>query len=125
MAQEALRYYFDVHIPFAAAEQLRLRGIHVVRCQDVELADADDEEHLEYATSHRCTLITNDSDFRVYHASWLAQGLSHAGIIIFSRRFQGDIGKIVRELFEYYEIVRLGAASLEQDVFNRLIEIDR
>lgn len=120
-----MNYYFDTHIPKAAAEQLRLRGVNVVRCEEVALAEADDTEHLEYATAHQYTLVSYDADFRDLHSLWLGQGLAHTGIIIFNRRFQGDVGKLVRELFEYAELVRLGAAELREDIYNTLIVIDR
>lgn len=120
-----IRYYLDTHIPKAVAEQLRLRGVDVLRCEEVDMADADDTEHLEYATAHERTLISHDADFRDLHSLWLAEGMSHAGIIIFNRRFQGNIGKLVRELFEYHEIVLAGAAVLKDDIFGVLIEIDR
>lgn len=120
-----MRYYFDTHIPKAAAEQLRLRGVDVARCEEVKLAEADDTEHLEYAAAHERTLVSYDADFRDLHSLWRGQGLSHAGIIIFNRRFQGNVGKLVRELFEFYELVRVGAAVLQEDVYNVLIEIDR
>ncbi len=120
-----MKYYFDTHLPKAAAEQLRLRGVDVVRCEEVDLAEADDTEHLEYATAHERTMVSYDADFRELHSLWSGQGLSHAGIIIFNRRFQGNVGKLVRELFEYAELVRLGAADLDRDIYNTLIVIDR
>ena len=86
-----IRYYFDAHIPKAVAEQLRLRGVDALRCQEVDLADADDVEHLEFAAAHERTLVSHDADFRELHSLWAGQGLAHAGIIIFNRRFQGDI----------------------------------
>jgi hypothetical protein len=55
----------------------------------------------------------------------MEQELSHSGIIVFNRRFQGNIGKLVRELFEYHEFVRLGAATLKDDIFNTLIVVDQ
>ncbi len=120
-----IRYYLDTHIPKVVAEQLRLRNVDVIRCEEVGLAEADDAEHLEYATAHGCTLISHDADFRELHSFWLGEGLSHGGIIIFNRRFQGDIGKLVRELFEYDEFIRLGAATVSEDIVNHLIEVDR
>ncbi len=118
-----IRYYLDTHIPKAVAEQLRLRGIDVVRCEEVGLAEADDTEHLEYAAAQERTLVSHDADFRTLHSVWMGQGLAHAGIIVFNRRFQGDTGRLVRELFEYYELIRLGAATLQEDIFRTLIEV--
>ncbi len=120
-----IRYYLDTHIPKAVAEQLRSRGVDVLRCEEVEMAEADDTEHLEYATAHERTLVSHDADFRDLHSLWIGEGLSHAGIMIFNRRFQGNIGKLVRELFDYHEMVHSGAAVLKDDIFGVLIEIDR
>jgi len=63
-----IRYYLDTHIPKAVAEQLRLRGIDVVRCEEVGLAEADDTEHLEYAAAQERTLVSHDADFRTVHS---------------------------------------------------------
>jgi len=99
--------------------------VEVIHCQQVDMSQADDTEHLEYATAQERTLVSHYADFRDLHSAWIGQGLSHTGIIVFNRRFQGNIGKLERELFEYHEMVRLGAAVLREDIFNTLIEIDR
>ncbi len=121
----SLKYYFDTHIPKAVAIQLRQRRVDVVRCEEVNLAEVDDTEHLEYATAQERTLVSHDADFRDLHSLWIGQGLSHAGIMVFNRRFQGDIGKLVRELHEIYRLLEQGAGSLQEDIYNKLIEFDR
>jgi len=120
----ALKFYFDTHIPKAVAVQLRHRGVEVVRCEEADLADADDVEHLEYATSHGLTVVSHDRDFWTIHGDWLAQGLRHTGIILFDRRFQGDIGRLVTELMEIYELIAGGAGTVENDVYNQVYEIN-
>ena len=120
-----LRFYFDTHIPRAVAVQLRQHGIEVVRCVEVGLAEVDDPEHLEYATAHGLTLVSHDLDFLNLHAEWSFQGLRHAGIVLFNRQFQGDIGKLVTTLLEWHQLIAEGAGTLENDVYNRLIEIQR
>lgn len=120
---QPVHYYFDTHVPKAAAEQLRKRGIEVLRCEEVGMANADDTDHLEFAASQRCTLVSHDRDFWTLHAEWLEQGLHHCGVVLFSRQFQGNIGKIVMELSELAHMIALGAGSLEEDVYNQIYEI--
>jgi predicted nuclease of predicted toxin-antitoxin system len=60
---DQLRFYFDTHIAKAVATQLRLKGVEVIRCEEVSMAEADDIEHLEYATANRLMLVSHDRDF--------------------------------------------------------------
>jgi len=40
-----IKFYTDAHVAKAIARQLHSRGVDIVRCQDVGMADADDSEH--------------------------------------------------------------------------------
>ncbi|MBL8164852.1 MAG: DUF5615 family PIN-like protein [Anaerolineae bacterium] len=62
-----VKFYFDTHIPKAVAIQLRARGVIVIRCEEVGLAEVDDTEHLEYATAEGLTLVSHDRDFWDLH----------------------------------------------------------
>jgi predicted nuclease of predicted toxin-antitoxin system len=121
--QPTIKFYTDTHIPKAVATQLRLRGVEVVRCEDVGMASADDAEHLEYATAHAYSVVTHDLDFWVHHGEWLAQGLRHTGIVLISNQFQSDIGRQVKELYELFLLIRQEAGSLEEDIYNQVYEI--
>lgn len=105
--------------------QLRAQGIEVVRCGEVGLAESDDVELLEYATSQGCTLVSHDLDFVQLHSQWLHDGQRHCGIVVFNRKFQGNVGKLVTELVEWHRLIAEGAGAVESDVYNRLIEIVR
>lgn len=120
-----MKFYTDTHIPKVVAVQLRTHGIEVIRCEEVGLAEADDTEHLEYATAQGCTLVSHDLDFLQLHSEWLHDGLRHCGIVLFNRRFQGDVGKIVTELASWHQLIAEGAGTVETDVYNKLIEIVR
>lgn len=96
-----------------------------MRCEEVGLAEADDIEHLEYATAEGRTLISHDLDFLTLHAEWSHQGLRHAGIVLFHRQFPGNVGKLVNELFNWYSLIAEGRGTVEEDVYNKLIEINR
>lgn len=88
------------------------------------MAEADDREHLEFATAQGWALVSHDRDFWTLHAEWLSQGLYHTGIILFDRRFQGNIGKIVTKLYDLYELILEGAGNLEEDIHNHIYEFD-
>jgi hypothetical protein len=47
-----LKFYADTHIDKDVAIQLRKKGVDVVRCEDVGMAEADDEAHLDYAAQN-------------------------------------------------------------------------
>jgi hypothetical protein len=65
-----------------------------------------DDEHLEYASQHKLTLVTrNPDDFRERHDLWQAQGRGHAGILlVFLDNIKGkdmqpaDIVRAIRNL---------------------------
>ncbi len=119
----SLRFYADTHIAKQVAVQLRKRGVDIVRCEEVGMAEASDDEHLEYATQEGRALISIDTDFRGKHIDWLMAEKSHAGIFAISEQLQGEggIGTIVRELFEYHQLIENGAASWTDDVQNQII----
>ncbi len=60
----SLRFYTDTHIAKQIAIQLRQHGIDVIRCEEVNMAEAEDEQHLLYATQEGLILITFDKGFR-------------------------------------------------------------
>lgn len=118
-----LQFYFDTHISKVVAVQLRKRGVDVVRCEEVGLNEADDPDHLVYATEHGRVLVTHDADFIELHDEWLNSKRAHAGIVRVNPDLQGPpgIGTIVKRLLEYHELVEGGAATVSEDFENQLI----
>lgn len=111
-----LKFYTDTHLSRQIAVQLRKRGVSVVRCEEVGLAEADDEIHLQYATRGGYTLITFDRGFAARAYRWLAEGRSHGGVFICLDHLQGTggIGTIVEMCLFYFEAVRQGAADIDE-----------
>lgn len=118
-----IKYYLDTHIAKAVAVQLRNKTIEVVRCEEVNMAEASDKAHLEYAAANGYTMVSHDIDFIILHAEWLYAERAHAGIVVFAEKFQGNIGKIVTELYTLYTLIQEGAGTLERDIHNKLHEI--
>lgn len=127
MQGERIKYYLDTHISKAVALQLRSKGVDVVRCEEVGMAEADDLEHLEYATLHGRVVVSHDEDFLRKDKEWKEQGKRHAGIMSNAHNLQGKehVGRIINELLEYDELIRIGAGTLEEDIANRVIFIRR
>lgn len=121
----SLKFYTDTHINRAVAVQLRARGITAIRCEEVGLAEASDEEHLEYASQADCVMVSQDTDFRDLHYDWMAQGKSHAGIFLVPKfvRGSGLVSVVVRECAAYYDLIEKNAGTIESDVANQLVEL--
>jgi predicted nuclease of predicted toxin-antitoxin system len=96
-----LKFYTDTHIDKQVAIQLRQKGIEVVRCEEVGMATAADEAHLEYAAQNKLALITKDADFRSKHFEWLSQGKEHFGIFFCADRRIAAVGVIVKACSAY------------------------
>ena len=117
-----LKFYTDAHIDRQVAVQLRNKGVDVVRCEEVGMADADDESHLLYAAQHQLALITKDAGFRQRHFQWLQDGRDHCGIFFCADRHIAAIGKIVNICYAYAELIENGAGNLA-DIQNEFSEI--
>jgi predicted nuclease of predicted toxin-antitoxin system len=121
----ALKFYFDTHIAKAIADQLRVRGVDVIRCEEVGMAAAKDFQHLEYAAAAGRAIVSHDQDFLRLDGEWRAANKSHSGIFFLQEELQGKVGPIFNALQEYVEWVEAGAATLEKDVINQIIYIGR
>ena len=118
-----ITFYTDSHIAKAIAVQLRNLGVDIVRCQDVGMDDADDIEHLEYATSQGRTVITGDEDFLALDAQWRRSGKHHAGIIYLPPHRKDAIGTVVADVVFLHQAIAAGAADLATDVYNQVIRM--
>jgi uncharacterized protein with PIN domain len=96
---QKIRFYADEHVPRAIIRGLRERGIDVLTVSDAGLLRASDEEHLQFANSQGCVLITQDSDFLRFHAL----GLPHAGMVYVPH--ESSIGDTIRGLMLIYQVL--------------------
>ena len=117
-----LKFIIDKHVADAIVNQLRQRGITVVRAEDVNMGKAKDAEILTYAAQHDYAVITFDSDFQELHRQWLQQDRNHTGIFFCAHHLQGQsgIGRIVTVCAEFYELINSNAGTLKDDIHNQL-----
>ena len=62
-----VRFFVDTHISNDAVKQVRNHGVEVVRCEEVEMADAEDSELLAYAVKNHFVMVSCDADFETLH----------------------------------------------------------
>ena len=119
----ALKFYTDTHIAKAVIQQLRARGVDIVRCQEVGMADAGDEEHLRYAAAQGRILVSQDGDFTIIHAEWRQAGRAHAGIMRVPPHLKGEaqVSYAVRQLGFYIEAETAGAVDYESEIAGQVI----
>ena len=65
--------YFDVHVPQAIADQLRLRGVDVISAVNDDSATLEDDALLEHASDLGRVLFTQDIRFKALAESWRRQ----------------------------------------------------
>jgi hypothetical protein len=118
-----IRFYTDSHIAKAVAEQLRQKGVDIVRCEEVSMAEAKDYEHLAYATREKRVMITADQDFLRLHKQWQEEKKTHAGIMFCLPHLQGlqNVGPIIKMCLDYHELIAEGAGTIEDDIANQVI----
>jgi hypothetical protein len=123
-----LRIFTDGHIPRAVVDQLRLRGIDVLRCEDVGLKAASDRELLEYATERGYVLLSMDDDVTRLHAEWITAGRTHGGIFYAPMaQFQGQqgIGPLVLFCSAWNARLQQGGGTLEDHLHTQLLFITK
>lgn len=112
----SLKFYADVHVAKEAVYQLQAKGVDIVHCGDVGLANADDAAHLEYAIRENRVIVTCDADFERYHAEWQTSGQEHSGIVYFRMKDQcQSISIVVHEVMFLHE-----AADYQTDLYNQI-----
>ncbi len=92
----ALALYMDVHIPAAITDQLR-RRLDVLTSQEDGTGETEDPELLQRATELDRILVTQDNDFLVIAAEWLAESREFAGVV-YGHQQQTGIGQCVEDL---------------------------
>jgi predicted nuclease of predicted toxin-antitoxin system len=73
---DAIRFFFDQHIPSATAQALRRNGVDVLTAQEARRCGLPDPDQLDFATAEERVVVTFDSDYLALHAG----GAQHAGI---------------------------------------------
>ena len=93
----SLRFYMDVHVPWAITTELRLRGVNVLTAQEDGARQFKDPILLDRAAAQGRVLVTHDTDFLREAARRHDQSIPFAGII-FIAPLDVTIGRAVADL---------------------------
>jgi hypothetical protein len=92
-----VQLYFDVHVDKAIHDQLRLRGVDVLRAQDDDASEMTDEQLLHRATGLGRVIFTQDIHFKALAENWQRQGKAFAGLL-FGNQLGVTVGAYVKDL---------------------------
>jgi len=111
----AIRLYMDEDsMSHSLVRALRARGVDVTTALEEGMIERGDAEHLDHATAQGRVLYSfNVADFYRLHMEYLAQGKSHAGIIL-ARQQRYSIGQQMRCL------LKLIATKSAEEMRNRV-----
>jgi Tfp pilus assembly protein PilZ len=110
-----IRLYFDEDAMWQTlVTTLRARGIDVQTALEAAMIERADEDHLAFATAQDRVLCSfNVWDFYRLHTCYMAQHLSHTGIVL-ARQQQYSVGEYMRRLLRL--IAHLTAAEMHNRV---------
>lgn len=125
MAQLKFLVLIDENMANGVVEGLEKRSVEVRRVIDVVPAGTKDDPLLEFAYQHGYTLITHDENIKRHVEKRVDAAKEHCGVFIAPNKLQGPdgIGRIVDFIAEYDAFIKGGAASLENDVYNKITYI--
>jgi len=92
-----VRLYLDVHVDKAIHDQLRLRGVDVLRAQDADTMELPDDELLQHASDLGRVIFTQDIRFKAMAEVWQRAGKPFAGLL-FGNPLGVTIGTYVKDL---------------------------
>jgi len=79
---------------------LRARGVDVLTAQEVGMIERTDAEHLQFAAEQNRVLYSfNRGDFLRLHSLCLAEGRTHAGILL-ARQQHYSVGEQMRRVLK-------------------------
>lgn len=92
-----VQLYLDVHVDKAIHDQLRLRGVDVLRAQDDGAAEMADADLLQRVNELGRVIFTQDVRFKALAEDWQRTGRAFAGLL-FGSQLGVTIGTYVKDL---------------------------
>ncbi|MBX9579189.1 MAG: DUF5615 family PIN-like protein [Gemmataceae bacterium] len=101
-----VRFYFDQHMPNAAADALRRHGADVRTAHEAGTCGNPDDGQLRYATADGRAVVTHDRDYLTHAADFLSRGEPFAGVVYCDPdRYQYDLRRLIRDLLILFGVL--------------------
>ena len=110
----SIRFYLDVHVPYAVTVGLRLRDLDVVTAQEDGTTRFSDSDLLDRATEIGRVVFSQDTDMLREAKARQATGRHFLGVI-FAHQLNATIGQCVEDL----ELIAKG--SLDSDWSSQVV----
>jgi hypothetical protein len=126
VAQMKLMILVDENMSKAISDQLKTHGVDASRATEHIAEGASDDDLLEYAYQNGYSLVTHDKRIQSHIDKRFEDGKEHCGVFIAPEKTQGPhgIGQVVNFIVEYDTLIKGGAATLQDDVYNQTIYIE-
>ncbi len=93
----SVRFYADVHVPFAISVELQVRGVDILTAQADRTTQLDDPALLARATDLARVLFTQDDDLLRVANAWQQHGTLFGGVV-YGHQLRVSIGQCVADL---------------------------
>jgi len=98
------KVYLDEDVHPLIADALRLRGWEALTTIEAGRQGSTDEQQVEYATENGFVILSyNVTDFPAMHYRILADGKTHAGIIVATQENPGRNAKTLLKLLDIFD----------------------
>lgn len=77
---DAIKFFFDEHVPKVAARALRKLGADVLTVVQAQRVTFPDDEQLRFATGEDRVVVTHDEDYTDLAADFTIRGEEFAGV---------------------------------------------
>jgi len=102
---DPVSFFFDQHMPSAAADGLRRHGADVLTAHEAGRCGLPDEKQIRFATAADRVVVTHDEDYLVWAADFLGRGEAFAGIVYCDLdKYLKRPGRLTRDLVTLYGV---------------------
>ena len=96
---DAIRFFFDEHVPNAAAKALRAMGADVLTIVQARRVSLPDDEQVRFATGENRVVVTHDEDYTDLATDFQIRGEEFAGIAYsHPTKYQSNVGGLIYAL---------------------------
>ena len=93
---DAIKFFFDEHVPKSAAKALRKLGADVLTVVQSQRVSFPDDEQLRFATAERRVVVTHDEDYTDLATDFQIRGEEFAGVAYcHPDKYKGNVGRLI------------------------------
>jgi len=118
-----ISFLFDLHVPVAVSNGLRLRGVDVLTAFEDASSKLEDVDLLARAAVLGRVLVTQDEDFLAIATAWLSADREFFGII-YAHQLRVGIGSFISDLELIAKAVTRSIFAITWSIFLFEVAID-